>query len=67
MKSNELIKVVKGWIIDMLDDTDRSNFKHNIGVVDGFERVLNGTQGYDTDSDLEIRAAYSRLNKRLGV
>ena len=63
--NNEIIKVVKGWIIEILDDTTKKNFDHNLGVVDGMERVLNWTQDYNTDKDEDIQNAYKRLNERL--
>lgn len=65
MEKNEIIKVVKGWIIDILDDTTKKNFNHNLGVVDGMERVLNFTQDYNTDKDEDIQNAYKRLNDRI--
>lgn len=65
MNMDDTIKVVKGWIIEILDNTTKKNFNHNLGVVDGMERVLNWTQGYDTDKDEDIQNAYKRLNERL--
>lgn len=65
MEKNEIIKVVKGWIIDILDDTTKKNFNHNLGVVDGMERVLNFTQDYNTDKNEDIQNAYKRLNDRI--
>lgn len=68
---NEQIKMcaikkrISQWIVDTLDDTNDNNFYHNIGVVDGMERVLNHLLGYDTDKDTNIQAAYNRLDKRL--
>lgn len=63
---NEQIKKrIVQLICDTLDDTNDCNFFHNIGVVDGMERVLNFLLGGNTDENTDIQAAYGRLRKRL--
>ena len=56
---------IKKWIIEMLNEATRRNFDHNLGVVDGMERILNYLLSADTDKDEDIQAAYKRLHNRL--
>lgn len=56
---------IKQWIIDTLDKTDKRNFDHNIGVVDGMERVMRFCLNVDTDTNKDIQAAYARMHARL--
>ena len=58
-------ELLRAWIIDTLDNTDKQSFNHSIGVVDGMERVFNHLLGGNSDSDKDIQAAYSRMDKRL--
>ncbi len=58
-------EIIKQWIIDILDKTDKRNFDHNIGVVDGMERVMRFCLNVDTDTNKDIQAAYARMNARL--
>lgn len=65
MEEKEMIERIKTWIIDTLDNTDKRNFDHNLGVVDGMERIMNWILNHNTDNDAAIHGAYERLNKRL--
>ena len=60
VKNDNIVISTGGGII-----TTKENFDHNLGVVDGMERVLNFTQDYNTDEDEDIQNAYKRLNERL--
>lgn len=66
MKQLEMKKLLKIWIIDVLDRVkSKRDLDYNLGVVSGFERVYFLLFKMSVDKDKDIEAAYKQLDARL--